>query len=62
VLDVAVNRLGKSLVFTNRKYKREETMNVGGGKHDGRSDTHGTSKTFLIPKSRGQDRKAEVEA
>jgi len=53
VLGVAVNRRGKSLVFTNRKYKRKEAMNVGGRKHEGTSDIHGTSKTFLIAKSRG---------
>mmetsp|Transcript_29205 Transcript_29205/g.49247 ORF Transcript_29205/g.49247 Transcript_29205/m.49247 type:complete len:101 (-) Transcript_29205:225-527(-) len=54
VLDVTVNRRGKSLVFTDRKYKRKGTMNVGEGNHSeegnhsGTSDIHGTEKTFLI--------------
>jgi len=33
VLDVAVNKRGKSLVFTNGKYKRKETVYVGEGNH-----------------------------
>jgi len=49
VLDVDVNKRGKSLVYTNGKYKRKETMNAGGrGKHGGASDIYGTSKTFLV--------------
>ena len=56
MLDAAVNRRGKSLVFTNRKYEREETMNVGEGKHDGTSDIHSTSKTFLIKQGRDEFR------
>ena len=67
VLDVTVNRRGKSLVFTDRKYKRKGSMDVGEenhseeGNHSETSDIHGTEKTFLVSpemasaKSRGEE-------